>query len=88
MEIKLSDSPKVKVTRSVRLDPDLDDELLFVCKRLGVNVNAFLIQAVGECITKHMQQVRIENAAIEAMNMQFQKMGSMMEVLLEQQKDQ
>lgn len=87
MEIKVSDSPRVKVTRSVRLDPDVDAELLFVCKRLGVNVNAFLIQAVGECISKHMQQVRIENAAIEAMTVQFQKMGSMIDALSEQ-KDQ
>ena len=87
MEIKVSDSPRVKVTRSVRLDPDVDAELLFVCKRLGVNVNAFLIQAVGECISKHMQQVRIENAAIEAMTVQFQKMGSMIDSLSEQ-KDQ
>jgi len=54
-----------KVNRSVRLDPELDEQLVLVCKTLGVNPNAYLKQVVGEAINRHMSQYRIERALVE-----------------------
>lgn len=57
---RLSNPPEApKVSRAIRLDKDLDDQLLLVCKTLGVNPNAYLKQVVGEAINKHLSQYRI-----------------------------
>ena len=60
MEVK-----ETKINRSLRLDPELDEQLVLVCKTLGVNPNAYLRQVVGEAINKHMAQYRIERALVE-----------------------
>ena len=69
---------KPKITRSVRLDPELDDQLVLVCKTLGVNPNAYLRQVVGEAINRHLSQYRIEQGVIDAVNVQMAKMVEMM----------
>ena len=69
---------KPKITRSVRLDPELDDQLVLVCKTLGVNPNAYLRQVVGEAINKHLSQYRIEQGLIQAVNAQMAKIFEMM----------
>jgi len=67
-----------KTTRSVRLDPELDDQLLLVCKTLGVNPNAYLRQVVGEAINRHLSQYRIEQGVINSVNEQMQRMIDLM----------
>lgn len=42
-----------KYQRSIRLTQDMADRLRAVCEHLGVNVGAYLTQAVGESVTKH-----------------------------------
>ena len=79
---------KPKITRSVRLDPELDDQLVLVCKTLGVNPNAYLRQVVGEAINRHLSQYRIEQGVIDAVNAQMSKMIEMMAVQDGQQDDQ
>ena len=78
---------KPKITRSVRLDPELDDQLVLVCKTLGVNPNAYLRQVVGEAINKHLSQYRIEQGLIQAVNAQMAKAFEMMEAQQEGQQD-
>ena len=79
---------KPKITRSVRLDPELDDQLVLVCKTLGVNPNAYLRQVVGEAINRHLSQYRIEQGVIDAVNAQMAKMFEMMAEQEGQQDDQ
>ena len=79
---------KPKITRSVRLDPELDDQLVLVCKTLGVNPNAYLRQVVGEAINRHLSQYRIEQGVIDAVNAQMSKKIEMMAVQEGQQDDQ
>ena len=66
---------KEKVNRALRLDVEVDERLQVVCKRLGMTINSFLIQAVGEAIVRHESQMRIENGAIELMR---EMMGAML----------
>ena len=87
MEIEASPSEKPKITRSVRLDPELDDQLVLVCKTLGVNPNAYLRQVVGEAINKHLSQYRIEQALVQAVTAQMAKAFEMMEAQQEGQQD-
>lgn len=71
-----SDEPKV--SRAIRLDKELDDQLVLVCKTLGVNPNAYLRQVVGEAINKHLSQYRIEQGLINSVTSQMEKMIAMM----------
>lgn len=68
----VKESP-IKVNRSVRLDPDMDEQLVLVCKTLGVNPNAYLKQVVGEAINKHMAQYRIEKALVDTVTAELRK---------------
>lgn len=82
---RLSNPPEApKVSRAIRLDKDLDDQLLLVCKTLGVNPNAYLKQVVGEAINKHLSQYRIEQGLINAVTA---KMGEMMTMIASQEED-
>jgi predicted DNA-binding protein len=85
MSEKLNIEPTAvaKTTRSVRLDPELDEQLLLVCKTLGVNPNAYLRQVVGEAINRHLSQYRIEQGVIGSVNAQMEKM---FEILQAQEK--
>jgi len=56
-----------KVSRAIRLDKPVDDDLIVVCRLLGVNPNAYLRQVVGEAIHKHMAHTRAEEAAKRVM---------------------
>jgi predicted DNA-binding protein len=76
--IEIQQPEKPKITRSVRLDPELDEQLVLVCKTLGVNPNAYLRQVVGEAINRHLSQYRIEQGVIDAVNAQMAKMVEMM----------
>ena len=88
LQIEASPSEKPKITRSVRLDPELDDQLVLVCKTLGVNPNAYLRQVVGEAINKHLSQYRIEQGLIQAANAQMAKAFEVMAQQEGQQDDQ
>ncbi|MGL6348256.1 MAG: hypothetical protein ACRC2U_00040 [Aeromonas sp.] len=67
-----------KVSRAIRLDKDLDEQLMLVCRTLGVNPNAYLRQVVGESINKHMAQYRIEQGLINSVTAQMEKMMTLM----------
>jgi ABC-type ATPase with predicted acetyltransferase domain len=56
-----------KVTRTIRIDAEVDERLQVVCKRLGSTINSFLISAVGECVVKHEAQMRIEGGILDVM---------------------
>ena len=86
--IEIQQPEKPKITRSVRLDPELDDQLVLVCKTLGVNPNAYLRQVVGEAINRHLSQYRIEQGVIDAVNAQMSKMVEMMAQQEGEQDDQ
>lgn len=81
MSEKLNIEPSAvgKTTRSVRLDPELDEQLILVCKTLGVNPNAYLRQVVGEAINRHLSQYRIEQGVINSVNAQMEKMFEMLQ---------
>lgn len=41
-----------KVGRTLRLEPDLNDRLVSLCAHLGVNPNSYLLNKVGEAISR------------------------------------
>ena len=46
------DSKKDKVSRTVKLNEDLNQRLLDLCDHLGVNPNAYLLNEIGKCISR------------------------------------
>jgi predicted DNA-binding protein len=43
---------KDKVPRSLKLESDINDRLVAVCRHLGVNPNAYLINEIGKAISR------------------------------------
>lgn len=41
-----------KITKTVRLTPEINNRLVELCDHLGVNVNAYLICKIGEAISR------------------------------------
>lgn len=72
---RLVNPSESKVSRTIRLDSELDAQLLIVCKGLGVNPNAYLRQVVGEAIHRHMAQYRQEALMAEKMAEALKMMG-------------
>lgn len=58
---------KKKVNKSVSLNPDVYDRLVVICERLGVNVNAYLVNAVGQQIQRDEAPILAQEVAIKSM---------------------
>lgn len=43
---------KPKVSRSLKIEHDMNERLIALCSHLGVNVNAYLLNEVGKCISR------------------------------------
>lgn len=43
---------KPKVGRTVKLESDINDRLLSLCAHLGVNPNSYLVNKIGEAISR------------------------------------
>lgn len=87
-KLNIESAAVAKTTRSVRLDPELDEQLLLVCKTLGVNPNAYLRQVVGEAINRHLSQYRIEQGVINSFNAQMEKMFEILQAQEKAKEDQ
>jgi len=70
-----------KKNKSVSLNIDVYERLVVVCERLGVNVNAYLVNAVG-------QQLLRDEAPILAQEKVIEKMMSIMSQHLESEEHQ
>lgn len=57
---------KDKVSRSLKLDRHIDEQLVFLCEQRGVTVNSWLINIVGEAVYKSLSQHRMEEATLKS----------------------
>lgn len=57
-------SSDLKKTRTIRLDSDIDDRLVGLCKHIGTNPNAYLIAEIGKAVSRDEISLRvIDNSA-------------------------
>lgn len=63
MELK-----KDKVSRSLKLEADINDRLVAVCKHLGVNPNAYLVNEIGKAISRDEVAFVLANNSKNSMN--------------------
>jgi hypothetical protein len=82
-KIKMTDT-RTKIPRSVSIDRDVYDRIESMCARLGVNVNAYLLNAIGEKIYKDESMLRMEQMTAQATSDSMEKL---MGVLSEQLKE-
>lgn len=68
--VNLIGNDRKKVNKSVTLNADVYDRLLVVCEMLGVNVNAYLVNAVGQQLFRDEAPVKAQNEMIKAMTTQ------------------
>jgi len=64
--------PKKRI-RTVNLNVDVDERLVVVCERLGSNVNAYLINAIGQQLVRDEAQLNTVNSMVSAMSNTFEK---------------
>lgn len=43
---------KKKVSRTIKLDVDINDRMIALCAHLGVNPNAYLMNEIGKAISR------------------------------------
>jgi len=71
--MKIDSTPiinKKKVNKSVSLNADVYERLVSVCELLGVNVNAYLVNAVGQQLSRDEAPLNAQNEMIKAMTSQ------------------
>ena len=73
-----------KVSRTLRIDPELDSDLKRLCELRKVTVNSFLLNVVGEAVYKGLSQDRIEKATTQATT---ESIARMVHVLAEMEKE-
>jgi predicted transcriptional regulator len=49
-----------KITRSIRLSPDITERLQAVSAHLGVNVNAYIVAEIGRAVARDEVTLRAE----------------------------
>ena len=59
---------KDKVSRSLKLESDINDRLVAVCRHLGVNPNAYLINEIGKAISRDEVAFVVANNSKNSMN--------------------
>lgn len=57
-----------KVSRSLKLEADINDRLVAVCKHLGVNPNAYLVNEIGKAISRDEVAFVIANNSKNSMD--------------------
>ena len=55
-----------KVSRSLKIDRQMDEKLQRICELRGVTCNSWLLNVVGDAIYKANAQERMEKATVEA----------------------
>ena len=72
---------KKRVSRSISVEIGVYERILSMSERLGVNVNAYLLEAVGQKLYKDESLLRIEEstaqATVGAMNNIIEALGPM-----------
>ena len=71
--------PKIK--RSLNLDVDVYERVKHITERLGVTVNAYLTEAVGQKLLRDESLIKIENNAQNAVSEMMEQMLPMMMAL-------
>lgn len=68
---------KEKVSRSLKLDVQLNDRLVKLCEHLGVNPNAYLLNEVGKAISRDELAFVVANNSKNAMTDMMAFLASM-----------
>jgi predicted DNA-binding protein len=73
------ESKKDKVSRSLKLEADINERLVAVCKHLGVNPNAYLVNEIGKAISRDEVAYVIANHSKNSMNEMLDVLKSALE---------
>lgn len=68
---------KEKVSRSLKLDVQLNERLVKLCEHLGVNPNAYLLNEVGKAISRDELAFVVANNSKNAMTDMMAFLASM-----------
>ena len=81
----MSETKKKRVPRSVNIDEKVYSRIVSMSERLGVNVNAYLLEAIGQKLFKDESLLRIEETSARVTADGIAKMVSVMEQLADKE---
>lgn len=67
-----------KVSRSLKLEADINDRLVAVCKHLGVNPNAYLVNEIGKAVSRDELAFVVANNSKNGMDSMIDLMQNML----------
>ncbi len=76
---------KDRVPRSVSIEACVYNRIVKMSERLGVNVNAYLLEAIGQKLFRDESLLRIESSTAEATTAGINRMISVIEDIAEKQ---
>lgn len=77
----MAEIKKKRVQRTISIDENVYNRICSMSERLGVNVNAYLLDAVGQKLFKDESLLRIEETSAQVTADGIAKMVSVMEQL-------
>jgi hypothetical protein len=81
----MTENKKKRVARSVSIEENVYNRIVLMSERLGVNVNAYLLEAIGQKLFKDESLLRIEKNSADATASGIDKMVSVMQQLAEKE---
>lgn len=73
----MTDTPKKKTSRTIKLDEKVNDDLVRLCEARGVTVNSWLLNVVGDAVYKALAQERLEQATLKSTEAMLGTMAQM-----------
>lgn len=83
--IEMTEVKKKRVSRTVAIEENVYKRIVSISERLGVNVNAYLLEAIGQKLFKDESLLRIEETSARVTADGIDKMVSVMEQLADKE---
>ena len=81
----MTEIKKIKTQRTISINDDVYKRICSMSERLGVNVNAYLLEAVGQKLFKDESLLRIEETSARVTSAGIDKMVAVMEQLADKE---
>ena len=81
----MTEVKKKRIARSVSIEENVYNRIVKMSETLGVNVNAYLLEAIGQKLFKDESLLRIEKNSAEATSAGIERMVEAMEKIAEKE---
>lgn len=73
----------IKITRSIRLTPDVDARLIALCEHFGISIHNYLTNEIGKAVSRDEVALKAKQSQADA----FEKMMSQFALMISEQEN-